>query len=215
MLGGKRFEQRELHVGAHELGVALREQHRPRETRGFGCEAPGVDHARSGHRINTQAIPREIGERQAGHDLDFDARSPQQHDGALRNRRTTRHCVQDLPVLVRGFDHSRRDRRVDRVEIVARVVQQVERIERDALTRKLFNRRMARGPRVAHRHCLESGARDRQQQIDTGRAEPDHHDARRAHPPCGAVVAGASVVVVVGFWSRAVRGVGCDGGVTA
>ena len=51
------------------------------------------------------------------------------------------HRVHDLAVRVRGVDDVRRDRAVHRVEVVACVVQPVERLERDAVGRELLDRR--------------------------------------------------------------------------
>ena len=174
-----------------------------------GRERARVDHARPGHRVDAEPVPREVGERQPGHDLDLDARGAQQHDRALGNRRAARHRVHDLAVLVRRFDHTRRDRRVHGVEVVAAVVEQVERLERDAFASELIDRRMARRAHVAHRHPLERGARRGQQQVDAGRTEPDHDDPRTSHPPDGTVVV---VVVVVAAWPLARTWSGCPAG---
>ena len=139
-------------------------------------ERARVDHPRTGHRIDAEPVPREVGERQAGHDLDVDARAAQQHDRALRDRRAARHRVRDLAVLLRGLDDPRRDRGVHRVEIVAGVVQQVERLEHEAFARELVDGRMARGAHVAHRDPL---AARRGPRATTGRRRPGRARPRR------------------------------------
>ena len=116
-------------------------------------------------------------------------------------------------LLSRG-DDPRRDRGVHRVEVVTVVVEQVERLEGDAFARELVDGRVPRRARVPHRDPLERGAGRGQQEIDPGRTEPDHDDARPAHPPAGTVV-----VVVVGVhaadFSLQTRGFGTVGAVTA
>ena len=128
--GRQHLEERELHVGEHEPGVALREQHRARESGGVDGErarrrsparrssgrCPDVFHAMSANEM-------------PGHDLDVDPDPAQQGHRALGDRRAARHRVRDLAVLVRGLDDPRRDRRVDGVEVVAAVVEEVERFE--------------------------------------------------------------------------------------
>ncbi len=215
VLGRQHLEQRELHVGEHEAGVALREQHRARESGGVDGERAGVDHARTGHRVDAEAVPREVCEREPGHDLDVDTHAAQQRNGALGNRGTARYGVQHLAVFVRGFDHPRRDRGVHGVEIVAAVVEQVERLEIESFARELVDGRVSRGAHVAHGDSLQRGARRGQQKVDAGRTEPDDDDSRLGHPPAGTVV----VVVVVGAahaadFSRHVRTAGALGGVT-
>ena len=162
-----------------------------------------------GHRIDAEPVPREIGERQTRDDLDVDARAAQQHHRAFRDRRAARHRVRDLAVLLRGLDDARRDRGVHGVEIVAGVVEQVERLEHQAFAREIVDRGVAGGAHVADRDPLERGAGRGQQQVDAGRTETDHDDAGSVHPPASGVV-----VVVAGAFSRAVRGSGTAGGVT-
>ena len=90
-----------------------------------------------------------------------------------------------------------------------------ERFEGHAFLRELVDRGVARRAHVAHRDPLERGAGRGQQQVDAGRTESDHDDARPAHPPAGTVVG-----VVVGgahaaVFSRHVRSAGTCGGSTA
>ncbi len=118
---------------------------------------------------------------------------------------------------MRQLDDPGRDRRVHRVEIVTGVVEEIERFEHDALAGEVVDGGMTRSAHVAHRDSFEGGARGRQQQIDSGRTEPDHDDARLAHPDgTGATVV---VVVVVGPAhvspaSRHTRGFAGVGGIT-
>ena len=130
MVGRRDLEQRELHVGEHEARVGLRDEHRARETGRVDAERARVDDAHTAERVDAEARPREIGERHAGDDLDVDVRGAQQQHRALGDVRTARHRVDDFAVRVRGVDDVRRDRAVHRVEVVARVVQPVERLER-------------------------------------------------------------------------------------
>ncbi len=117
-------------------------------------------------------------------------------------------------MLVRGLDDAGCDRGVHGVEVVAAVVQQVERLELDPFPRELFDGGMARRAHVAHRNPFQRGACRGQQQVDAGRAEADDDDARPVHPPAGTVV----VVLVAGAhaadFSRQVRTAGTAGGDT-
>ena len=122
-----------------------------------------------------------------GNDLDVDARTAQQHDRALRDRRTPGYRVRNLTVFLRGLDHAGRDRGVHGVEIVTRVVEQVERLEHQTLACELIDSRMARGAHVADRNALQRGACRGQQQVDAGRTETDHDDAGSVHPPASGV----------------------------
>ena len=127
-----------------------------------------------------------------GNELDVDARA---RAAARRCARRPSGCpgtaYDDLAVLVRGVDDAVGDRRVHRVEVVAAVVEQVERLELDALAREIVDRGMARGAHEADRDALERGARGGEQQVGAGRAEPDHDDARLAGSPArGAAVVG-------------------------
>ena len=123
----------------------------------------------------------------------------------------------DLAVLARGLDDAVGDRRVHGVEIVGLVVEQIERLEIDAVAGEIVDRRMARGAHEADRDPLERGAGRGKQQVGAGRTEPDDDDAR-LRPAClrrsgraPGAPAGAVVVVVV-VPSRAVLGVGAFGG---
>jgi len=59
---------------------------------------------------------------------------------------------------------------------------------------------MTRRAHEAHGDALQRGSRRGQQQVDGGRAQPDHDDARPAHPPAG------TVVVLAADVRRATRG---------
>ena len=168
--------------------------------------------------IDTEPVPCQVGERQPGHDLDVDARTAQQHDRALRHRRAARNRVRDLAVLVRGLDDPRRDRGVDRVEIVAGVVEEIERLEHEPFAAP------GRRPRDDAR-CGRSApgfARARRAPRATAdRRRPDRaRPRRRAAGSPGRDGATVVVVVVVGPAhvspaSRHTRGFGGVGGITA
>ena len=180
MIGWQRFEQRELHLGAHEPRVALRKQHRAARAGGVDRERTRIDHARTVHRVDVEPPPREIDERDPRDQLDVDPRGAHQLDAALGDRRAAGNRVDDLAAFARRLDDAIGDRRVDRVEVVGAVVEQVERLELDALAREIDDRGVARRSYEADRHALERRARGREQQIGAGRAEPDHHDAASA-----------------------------------
>src|SRR5262249_8169484 len=94
---------------------------------------------------------------------------------------------------------------VDGVEVVARVVQDVERFEREAFACKVVDHRMARRAYVSSWNAFDRVARRGQEQVDTGGPEPDDDDTRFAH------VVG---VVDLGGGSRVCRGFGACGGAT-
>ena len=72
-VGRQRLEQHELHFREEHPAVALRDQHRPRSA-GRRCrERARVDDVSPAEGVETEPGPRELGERQAGHELDVDA----------------------------------------------------------------------------------------------------------------------------------------------
>ena len=81
--------ERELDLGQHLGRVALRHQQWARLAGGVDREALAVDDAhRHRDRVDPEPGPREVEERQAGHDLDLDPPvRPQQLDGALGDQR--------------------------------------------------------------------------------------------------------------------------------
>ncbi len=137
------FEQRQLHVGEHERRVGLREQHGSRATCGIDREPARVYDAHTAERVDPESSPRQVGERDPGYDLQLDAGCLQQQHRTFGDVRTTGNRVDDLAVRVRGVDDVGRDRAVHGVEIVARVVQIVERGERDPLGRQIVDRGVA------------------------------------------------------------------------
>ena len=154
------------------MRVALREEHRPGEARRVDRERPRVDDARAGHRVDAEAVPREIGERETGHDLDVDA-AP---------RATARPCA-PRPTGCPGTAYTTSPcscaSSTTRAAIAAytvsrsspRVVEQVERLERDALGRELVDRGMARGAHVPDRHVARA-PRARWEAEDRRRPDP-------------------------------------------
>jgi hypothetical protein len=77
------FEQRELHVRAHEACVALRQQQRPGKAGRLCCKRARVHNARTCHRVDAEAVPGNVGKGQTGYDRDVDTRRAQQQDRAL------------------------------------------------------------------------------------------------------------------------------------
>ena len=209
VVGRHDLEQGELHVREHEDGVGLRDEHRAAHAGRVDRERPGVHDPNAGERVDPEPRPREIRERDAGHDLDLDVRGAQQQHRLLRDVRAAGHRVDDLAVRVRGVDDERRDRAVHRIEIVAVVVQLVERGERGPLRGEIVDRRVTGRAREADGHARERRERGREHEVRAGRAQPDHDDASAAHP------SGATVVDVVdAVGSRCVRGFGGVGATT-
>ena len=108
------LEQGELHVGEHERVVALRDEHRTGEL--DGVDGTPVDDARAAvHRVDADPRPGQLGERQAGHDLELDAgASWSERDRALGDRGTARHrvrhtspCAAASRALTSSVDRSR------------------------------------------------------------------------------------------------------------
>ena len=215
VLGRQRLEERELHLGAHELRIALGNQHRSARPGCVDRERATVDHTRAVHRVDTQAPPREIDERDTGDQLDVDTGRAHELDAALGDRRAAGNGVDDLALLTRGLDHPIGNRGIDRVEIVGAVVEQIERLERDAVTCEVVDGGMTRGAHESDRHALECGARRGQQQVGARGPEPDNDDARlaRHYGVPGAELEGATVVEGV-VPSRFVLGFGASGAVT-
>ena len=102
------LEQRELHVGQHERAVALRDQQRAGEL--GEVDGAAVDDARvTLHRVDAEAHPGEIGERDARDQHEVDVRVvAQQRDRALGDGRAARHRVHHLAVLAGGVDERAR-----------------------------------------------------------------------------------------------------------
>ena len=138
------------------------------------------------HRVDAEPPPREVGEREPGDDLDVDARAAQQRDACARRPTGcpgTAYTISPCSCAAATTRAAIAAYTVSRSS--PRVVEQVERLEREAVARELVDRGMARGAHVAHRYPFERGAGRGQQQVGAGRAEPDHDDAWPAHPPGG------------------------------
>ena len=128
------------------------DEHRPGEAGGVDGERLRVDEAGTVHRVDAEARPREVGEREAGHDLERDVaaclRLAQQRDRALRDRRAAGDGVADLPCSLAAATSSSAIVAVEVVEAVGRVVAVVERDELEPVLRELVDRRVARRPHV-------------------------------------------------------------------
>ena len=178
-VGPEVLEQRELHVGEHELVVALRDQESAAQLRVF--EGAPVDDTRVAvHRIDAEPHPREVRERHARDQFHLDGGiGAQQRDRALGDRGTARHRVDDLTVLVRGRDQPGRDLRVRRLEVGGGVVDVVERRERDAVGQEVVDRGMAQRAGESMRRRRQRRARDRQEVVSTRRSEAQRDDPVR------------------------------------
>ena len=91
-LGRRRAVDGELDLRQHVAGVALGHQQGPPLARRLHREPMPVDEADAGrHRVDPQPGPRQVGERQPGHQLDVDPLVGQQQlDGPLGHQRRAR-----------------------------------------------------------------------------------------------------------------------------
>ncbi len=173
-------------------------------------DGAAVDHARvARHRVDADARPREVGERQAGEhaDLDLVARGGlvQQHDRALGDRRVPGHRVDD-GVAARGRgEQCTHDLGVRRVEVLGAVIGRVECLEHDPLGGELLDRGVARR---AHEPSRRRGDRRRARRGGDDRPPPDRDPRSRRgqswarYPPADASAA-AGQPVTGHTWERA------------
>ena len=118
------LEQLQLHVRQDERAVALGDQQRSVARRRVDREVAPVDHPGAVERVDTEARPGELRERQPGNDHDFERVAPvdaagastlmEERDRALRDDRAPRHRVHDLAVARRELGEARDDPGVDR-----------------------------------------------------------------------------------------------------
>ena len=177
------LEQRELHVGEHERMVALRDEHRAGEL--DRVDRTRVDDAPlTRHRVDPDARPRELREREPGHDVELDPPLAQQDDSAFGDRGVAGDCVRGA-MLRGGVDEQRDHLRVGRLEIGRGVVDVIERREGHPLGFELGDRRMTAGPHEAHGCRLERVARGGQQVVGPRGSEPDDGEAGHATTAAG------------------------------
>ena len=151
-------------------------QHRPARPGRVDREGARVDHARAVHRIDAEPPPGEIDERDPRDQLHVDPGRAHQLDTALGDGRAAGNGVDDLAALACGLDHPIGDRGVHGVEIVGAVVEQIERLELDALTRR--GRRPRDGARCARTGPAPVRAR-RAPREAAGRRRPDRARPQR------------------------------------
>ena len=186
------LEQRELHVGQHERAVALRDEQRTGEL--DVVDGAPVDDARVAlHRVDPEARPREIGERQAGDDRELDLtrrRVVQQRHRALGHRRVARHRVTSSPCSAAATSSAAAISVYACSRSGAASYTASNDSKREAFGFEIGDRRM---PARAHEPdgCgVDGGARHREHVIGPGRSEA-HDDDPARHPrpyPPAAVV---------------------------
>src|SRR5207342_1727555 len=99
----------------------------------FGREVTGIGEMGAGHRVDTEAGPRQLGKREAGHDLEHDLATggggAQELDAALGDGRVAGHGVRHLAGGGGNVDELGGDAVVDVVEVVGGVIVVVEAAE--------------------------------------------------------------------------------------
>ncbi len=211
-VGGQHLEEDELYVRQQQARVALRDQERPVSHDGVGGQRARVGDPRTGHRVDSEPGPRQLGEREPGDDLEGDVapdgRVPQELDGALGDGRVAGHRVRDLAQCRGPVEQLGRDALVHLGDVAGRVVVAVEAAELDPGGGELLDGGMAGGANVPVRDVLERPARGREEEVRARRPEP--HDDDAARHGYGAVGAGAVGVGDVGAgvvgWRGAPRG---------
>ena len=141
------------------------------------------------HRVDPHTRPREIGERQPGHDAELDPPLAEQHDGALGDRGIAGHRVDDGALLRRSrvddlLDHPR----VGRFEIGRPVVDIVEGGEAHPVGFELHDGGMPARPHEARGRRLERVARGGDEVVGPRGTEPD--DGEPGHSTTAARGAG-------------------------
>ena len=71
-VGGKDLQEHELHVREQQARVALRDEDRPAADRVLGGDAASIGETGAGHRVDAEPGPRQLGEREAGNELQHD-----------------------------------------------------------------------------------------------------------------------------------------------
>ena len=179
-----------------------------------------VDDSCAAHRIDAEPPPGQIDERNPRDQFDVDAGGPYELDTAFGDCRAARDCVDDLAAFACGLDDTIGDRGVHRVEIVGLVVEQIERLEVEAVCGKVDDGRMARRADEADRNALERrGAAGRSRSAPAG---PSPTTTTRGlfaiygvPTEAPGLVTGTVVVVVVVVPFRCVLGDGGFGGLTS
>ena len=163
-VGGEALEEHELDVREQQARVALRNEDRAAADRVLGREVAGVGETGAGHRVDTEPGPRQLGEREAGHELEHDVATlggaTQELHTALGDGRVAGHGVHHLTGTGGDVDELGGDPVVDVVEVVGGVVVVVEAAELDAGRGQVGDGGMPGGADVPVRRLLErAGAR--------------------------------------------------------
>ena len=233
-LAGEALQQRQLHVGEHQRGVAVADEQRA--GREGGGERLAVDRpgAASRQRVDAEAEPGEVEERQAGdEDEPLPEPGPEQRHRLLADGGAAGDGEADV-AAVGGGGESGGDRLVDLGQGGGGVVDGVEALELDALGGEVGHGRVAGGAHepACCRHGQERRPPGGQEEICPAGTEPDDDNPARAGAGAGRLprlahptrcvglpgVPGSSPgsVVVVGRLSvRSVFGFGALGGTTS
>jgi hypothetical protein len=226
-LAGQPFQQRQLHVRQHQLRMAVADQQRPGRQGGrerFPVDRPG---AAARQRDDGEAEPRQVEERETGHDAEaLPEPGPQERHGVLADGGATGNGEADVAPERRLLQPDG-DGLVDLADPAGRLVEVVAGDELDTFGDQVRHHRVperADEPPLGIRG-LDGGAGRGQQQIGAPGTETDDDDAARsrAHPTCcvglpglpgGSPVSG-SVVGVLPLSLRSVLGFGTAGGTTS
>ena len=183
-VGAEVLEQRELHVGEHELVVALRDQ-QPTARARPKFDGAAVDDPRVAvHRDRRRAAPtrgrRTTPPRPVRRSTV--AIGAQQRHRALGDRRTPGTAYTTSPCACAAATRRATISRVRGLEVVGGVVHVVERRERHAGGGQVVDRGMAQRARESVRRRQQRGARDRQEVVGTRRSEADGDDPVGTRP---------------------------------
>src|SRR5829696_1622024 len=205
-VGRKNFEEHQLHVRQQEARVALRDEDRTAGDRVLGREMTGIGETGAGHRVDTEPRPRQLAEREAGHDLEHDVAErggvAQELDAALGDGRVAGHGVHHLAAGSGDVEELGGDAVVDVVEVVGGVVVVIEAAEIETGVGQFADGGMPGRADVPVRDLLEDAAGGGEYVVGARRPEADDHDAAAHGYGTGS---GIVVVVAVG-WRGAPRG---------
>ena len=184
------LEQRELHVRQHERAVALRDQQRSvAGSSAVDREVAPVDHPRAAERVDAEARPGELGERQPGNDHELDVaraarRSCEQRDAcAPRPPGCPGTAYTTSPSLAGGSTSASTIPAYTVVEVAA---PRRSTSSKDANVRPSASSSATQGWRAvrANRTGAASSdpARRREEEVGSGRPEPDDDDPTGTRP---------------------------------